>query len=87
MYIKILSNDNSHTWGGTLRPEKVTPGKIYEVLEVREMRGYKAYAIRPDDSMFVGSWWIYEEDENGKSLRHHFVVLSNLMFDLPVIGV
>ncbi len=86
MYIKILSNDDSYAWGGTLRPEKVTVGKLYEVLEVHSWRGYKTYAIHPDH-VTLGTWWIHEEDESGNSLRHHFLVLSNTMCNLPLLGV
>ncbi len=86
MYIKIISNNDSYTWGGTLRPEKVTVGKLYEVLEVHSLRGYKAYAIHPDRTS-LDTWWIHEEDERGNSLRHHFVVLSNTMHNLPLLGV
>jgi len=86
MYIKILSNNNSNTWGGTLRPEKVTVGKLYEVLEIHNVRRYNAYAIHPDRPT-DGTWWIHEEDESGNSLRHHFLVLSNTMCNLPLLGV
>lgn len=87
MYLKILSNDDSWDWGGHLRPEKVTVGKIYEVLRTHKTTsGHMAYEIHPDNDVF-GTWWVHEEDDHGHNMRHHFIIFDKLTVYAKIIGV